>query len=282
LCHANGYANTPNTCYGCHATNYNQTTNPNHVTSQFTTTCEICHSTSAWTPATFNHNTVYPLIGSHATIANNCISCHANGYTNTPNTCYGCHATNYTQTTNPNHITAQFATTCEVCHTPSGWVPSSFNHATVFPLIGAHATIANNCNACHANGYANTPNTCIGCHQTDYNQANDPNHASAQFPTTCLDCHTQTAWSPSTFNHDGQYFPIYSGKHKNKWDACSDCHPNASNYSIFTCTTSCHSQSSTNNDHQGVSGYSYNSNACLNCHPNGSGDKSMIQFKKNN
>ncbi|MFZ4548663.1 MAG: hypothetical protein ACOYN4_14550, partial [Bacteroidales bacterium] len=101
----------------------------------------------------------------------------------------------------------------------------------------------------------------------------NPNHLGAQFPTSCADCHTQSTWSPSTFNHDAQYFPIYSGKHKGEWDLCSDCHPNSGNYAVYTCTTSCHPQSSTNSKHNGVIGYQYLSSACLSCHPNGNGDK---------
>jgi hypothetical protein len=150
-------------------------------------------------------------------------------------------------------------------------------------LAGAHVAIANQCVLCHNGNYNSTPNTCVGCHLNDYNQTNNPPHAAAQFPTTCLNCHNQNAWIPSTWNHDGLYFPIYSGKHQGKWNTCSDCHTNPANYAVFSCITSCHSQSSTNNDHQGVAGYSYNSDACYNCHPNGNTPK-MLQknnFNKN-
>jgi hypothetical protein len=347
-CHQGNYTNSPNTCFGCHSVKYNQSTNPNHITANFPTTCETCHSQVAWSPSNFNHDNVYPLTGAHAAIATNCVACHKGSYVNTPNTCNGCHMPNYNATTNPNHVTANFPTTCQTCHSNVAWSPSTFNHTTVYPLTGAHATIANNCFACHQGNYVNTPNTCagchmpnfnasvnpnhaainipttcatchttnpnwapatfpihnnyyviagahiaitnncadchngnynstpntcVGCHQANYNQTNNPPHAAAQFPTTCTDCHTQTAWSPANWNHDGQYFPIYSGKHKNKWNSCSDCHPNSSNYAVFTCTTSCHPQSSMNNEHQGVVGYSYVSSACYNCHPTGNGGK---------
>jgi len=66
------------------------------------------------------------------------------------------------------------------------------------------------------------------------------------------------------------YFPIYSGEHEGKWNQCSDCHTNPSNYAVFTCLT-CHGLTETNNQHNGVSGYVYESNACLECHPDGSG-----------
>ncbi len=356
LCHQGNYTNTPNTCAGCHMPNYNATTNPNHITANFPTTCQTCHSNVAWSPSTFDHNNVYPLTGAHATIATNCFACHQGNYTNTPNTCAGCHMPNYNATTNPNHTTANFPTTCQTCHSTAAWAPSTFNHTNVYPLTGAHATIAGNCFACHQGNYTNTPNTCagchmpnytastnpnhtslgipttcntchttnpnwtpatfgihnnyyvlagahvsvacvtchagnynnsipntcVGCHLTNYNGTTNPNHAASQFPTTCTDCHTQTAWTPANWNHDGLYFPIYSGKHKNKWNVCSDCHPNPANYAEFTCTTSCHAQSTTNSHHQGVSGYSYNSAACYSCHPRGNSGKLMDRIIKQN
>jgi hypothetical protein len=282
-CHNGNYNTTPNTCSGCHIDNYNQTTNPNHSASQFATTCEDCHTQTAWIPSTFDHGTIYPLTGAHATISTNCVQCHPTGYNNTPNTCEGCHQNNYNQATNPNHVSLSIPNECASCHTTNpGWAPASFPiHNNYYILQGAHLAIADQCADCHSGNYNTTPNTCSGCHINEYNQTNNPNHSTAQFPTACEDCHTQTAWVPSTFDHDAQYFPIYSGNHNGEWNTCSDCHPNASNYAEFTCTTSCHPQSSTNNDHQGVSGYSYNSAACLDCHPNGN-DQMIRKLIRNN
>jgi hypothetical protein len=180
--------------------------------------------------------------------------------------------TKYNATTNPNHTAAGINTNCVTCHTTAGWQPAQFpNHNTVYVIAGFHTTLA--CAACHVNNnYNNTPNTCVGCHLANYNQTSNPNHSSAQFPTNCATCHNQNSWVPASFNHD-PWFPIYSGEHKNEWTQCSQCHPNSANYTVFTCTTSCHSQSSTNGDHQGISGYSYNSAACYSCHPNGSAKK---------
>jgi hypothetical protein len=274
-CHNGNYNTTPNTCSGCHMNNYNSTTNPNHTTAGFPTTCETCHTPSGWSPSTFDHGTVYPLTGAHTTVA--CAQCHTNGYSNTPNTCAGCHQNNYNTSVNPNHTALNIPNECATCHTTNpGWAPATFPiHNNYYVLAGAHVNAP--CADCHSGNYTgSTPNTCAGCHMPDYNTTTNPNHASAQFPTTCADCHTQTAWNPSTFNHDAQYFPIYTGKHKNKWNLCSDCHPNASNFAVFTCTTSCHPQNSTNNNHQGVSGYQYNSNACYACHPTGNAGKSML------
>ncbi len=267
-CHAGGvFVGTPSDCVGCHLQDYNNTTNPNHVSGGFPQTCSVCHSMAAWSPASFNHNiTAFPLTGAHTTVP--CTSCHSNGiYTGTPTDCYACHAQNYNNTTNPNHASAGFPQTCAVCHNTVAWTPATFDHnATAFPLTGAHTSVA--CTSCHINGiYAGTPTDCYSCHSSVYNSTTDPNHVASGFPRTCADCHSTSTWSGATFNHTG--FPIYSGTHAGRWTSCNDCHPNSSNYSVFTCTTACHPQSSTDANHQGIANYVYNSANCYSCHPTG-------------
>ncbi len=271
-CHNGDYNNTPNTCVGCHLADYNATTDPNHALEQFPTECTLCHTQTAWSPATFDHdNTNFPLTGAHLTV--DCASCHAAGYTGTPTDCASCHTGDYNQSTNPSHVALGLSTDCATCHTTDpGWSPAGFPvHNDYYVLEGAHALIADQCVTCHNGDYNNTPNTCVGCHLADYNNTTNPDHQAAQFPTDCTLCHSQDAWVPSTFDHDGMYFPIYSGHHHNAWDQCTDCHYNQSDYSIFTCVT-CHAQGSMNNEHQGISGYVYESNACYQCHPNGNSD----------
>ncbi|TAK42834.1 MAG: hypothetical protein EPO28_06770 [Saprospiraceae bacterium] len=276
ICHNGNYNNTPNTCYGCHADDYNQTNNPNHLANQFPTDCEDCHTETAWVPSTFNHNNFYPLTGAHLVIANDCNSCHNGNYNNTPNTCEGCHMTNYNQAANPNHVALGLPTNCDMCHTTDpNWDPATFPiHNNYWPLIGAHAAIQNDCAECHNGNYNNTPNTCYGCHASNYNNANNPNHVAAGFPTTCDDCHSQTAWVPSTWDHDSQYFPIYSGQHEGEWDQCIECHTIPGNFASFSCID-CHEHDDpveVGDDHNGVSGYSYSSPACYSCHPTGEAD----------
>ncbi|MBU1100939.1 MAG: hypothetical protein KKA84_11105 [Bacteroidetes bacterium] len=270
-CHDATFTNTPTLCYGCHENNYKNVTDPKHD-PDFPTTCEDCHSQTAWTPATFDHNLFYPLLGAHANISNNCADCHDATYTNTPTLCYGCHENNYTGVIDPKHD-PNFPTTCEDCHSQTAWIPASFNHDLFYVLVGAHASIADNCSSCHETSYTNTPNNCFGCHETDYRNVNDPKH-DPTFPVTCDDCHTQNSWKPATFEHDSNYFPIYSGKHRGEWDACSDCHNVSSNYSVFTCID-CHEHDNKNevdSDHREVNGYIYTATSCFTCHPNGTED----------
>lgn len=282
-CHTNGFSGTSKECSSCHMNAYLQTTNPGHSAKGIPATCATCHTMiPGWKPASFPiHNNYFVLSGAHLTIVNNCAGCHHNNYNTTPNTCVGCHQADFNLTNNPNHAKINIPNNCSMCHTASpGWSPATFPiHNNYYVLQGAHAVIANNCNICHNNNYNSTPNTCVGCHLNDYNQTTNPPHASAGFPLDCSMCHTQTAWIPSTFNHDQQYFPIYSGHHNGTWSTCADCHTTPSNYALFSCID-CHAHNNkaeVDAAHSGVSGYSYNSVACYQCHPTGSGGgKSLI------
>ena len=86
----------------------------------------------------------------------------------------------------------------------------------------------------------------------------------------CLACHSTTAWEPSTFNHDAQYFPINSGEHRGEWQSCATCHIVPTDYRQHSCV-GCHehAQASMDSEHRGVKNYLYDSNACYNCHPRG-------------
>ncbi len=286
-CHNNDYTNTPNQCVGCHEQNYNQSTNPNHTEVGFSQNCDECHTTNpGWNPAVYLSNAdSYPLTGEHQTIESDCNSCHNGDYQNTPDQCVGCHLDNFNNATNPNHNDVGFSQTCDECHTTNpGWSPATFvNHSDYWVISGAHINIASDCDACHQGNYDNTPNECVGCHLDDYNATTNPPHQSAQFSTDCLTCHTDNAWTPSTFDHDNDYFPIYSGKHNGEWSLCSECHTVPSDYSIFSCID-CHehNKADTDGEHNEVSGYVYESTACLDCHPTGNGDKSFHKLNRNN
>ena len=270
-CHkGNVYKGTARDCVGCHQTNYNSTTNPNHAAAAFPTACESCHRNGGpgWA-STFNHSATFTLLGMHATTQ--CSSCHkSNVYRGTARDCYPCHQPKYQASTNPPHASAGFPTTCESCHRNGGpgWTPSTFNHSQYFALVGVHAT--QTCASCHRNSvYKGTSRVCSGCHLPKYQATRNPNHPAAGFPTTCETCHraTDSSWTQGTFNHT--WFPITSGRHANR--QCSECHQDGNNFKVFTCLT-CHGRSETDKEHQGRAGYRYDSPACYSCHPTGRGD----------
>ena len=279
-CHQPGgnFTGLSTECYSCHKNDYETSLNPPHLANSFPVDCKQCHTIQGWKPANFDHNaTLFPLTGAH--LNTDCSSCHKNGYAAMPTSCVSCHQSNFNSTTNPNHPALAIPTDCQTCHTTNpGWKPASFAiHDNYYQLIGSHAKIANDCAKCHKGNYNNAPNTCYGCHENDYYNATlNPPHATSQFPTDCQACHTQNAWKPANWDHDGQYFPIYTGKHNGKWNTCSDCHTIQSNYSLFSCID-CHEHNKPDTDskHHGVSGYIYASNECFSCHPRGTKEGSF-------
>ena len=265
VCHASGvYAGLSTACYSCHAKDWQGTNNPNHAAAGFPQDCSVCHSTTNWNGATFDHSkTPFPLTGAHVNVA--CATCHVNNvFAGLSTACYSCHMKDYNGATNPNHAALGFPQDCSMCHSTTNFTTSTFDHSTTtFPLTGAHTTTP--CASCHINGnFTTVPTDCYSCHKADYTGTTNPNHVAAGFPTTCLTCHTTVTWTGATFNHT--WFPMNHGNAKQ----CSDCHTNPNDYTVFVCT-SCHTQSNTDNEHRGVKNYVYNSTNCYQCHPRGNG-----------
>ena len=258
-----------NDCIACHQADYQRV----HGGSGFPTTCLDCHSVDSFRGANFDHASVgFPLVGAHQSVA--CSGCHVqpgNALKFTPsgpNDCIACHQADFTRA----HGGGGFSTTCLDCHDQNSWQGAGFDHAsTGFPLVGAHQSLQ--CSSCHVQP-GNTlkftpsgPNDCIACHQADFSRAHD----QGGFPNTCLDCHDQNSFQNSSFDHDAQFFPIYSGSHQGGWTACTDCHLSApANLGSFSCTSGgCHGKSDTDSRHTDVRNYVYDSQACYSCHPRG-------------
>ncbi|MBZ5526203.1 MAG: hypothetical protein LAP21_28630 [Acidobacteriia bacterium] len=250
-CHVNGvFKGTPTQCVACHLSNFQKTTNPNHVTGGFPQTCEQCHNTASWQPSTFNHNTQtkFPLTGAHVGLA--CTQCHANGrFVGTPTDCFSCHSSTFKTTTNPNHVTAGFPTDCSLCHSTANWLSATFDHSkTLFPLTGAHVGLS--CNSCHASGvFVGLSTACVSCHLANFQKTTSPNHVTSGFPTDCQVCHTTSAWVPSVFDHSKTVFPL-TGAHLSV--ACANCHVGGRYAGTPTDCYSCHKtayQTVTNPNH---------------------------------
>jgi len=260
-CHTSGYDGTPTDCWSCHQSDYNNA--EDHVAQQYPHDCALCHNTSDWDGANFNHNnTNFPLTGAHVEV--NCQQCHANGYEGTPTDCWSCHQEDYNEA--EDHVQENYPHDCTLCHNTSDW-DDGFNHNnTNFPLTGTH--IGTDCALCHVGGqYEGTPTACFACHDDDFNGAS-PDHNTG-YPQACEECHTTTNWN-SNFNHDSQYFPINSGRHRNEWNLCVDCHLGG-NFATFSCID-CHehsNQGDVDDEHDEVGGYTYTPTSCYECHPDG-------------
>lgn len=260
---------TGTNCMDCHADMHEQTLG---------THCDRCHTTDSWLVSNILeiHQTGrFPLIGAHALA--DCFDCHRTEsilrFDPLGIACIDCHNDDYQSAQFPDHIAAGYSTSCEECHHINSyeWSATGINH-NFFPLTGGHEIA--DCAACHTSGdYGALSPACISCHEADYNATSDPNHRGTGFSTDCQLCHTtQNGWTPSTFDHNS-YFPIYSGRHQGEWNACSDCHTNASNYAVFSCIE-CHehNKNETDSDHNDVKDYVYTSTSCYECHPRGEED----------
>ena len=268
-CHDNLVFNTASTqCFSCHVDIHQQTVGAD---------CARCHTSDNWLVDNImeiHQENGFPLLGVHAQIS--CAECHQSEtdlqFFRIGNECINCHLDDYQATTEPNHAASGFSLECIDCHRIEGfdWSSEFINH-DFFPLVKGH-DIAD-CTACHTDGsFKNTPTDCIACHQNDYNNTQNPDHQAADLSTNCIECHTlDPVWMPADYQEHDNLFPIYTGSHAGEWDACIDCHLNPNDFSEFTCTT-CHERNDTDDEHDDVNGYVYESRACLACHPTGSED----------
>jgi NMD protein affecting ribosome stability and mRNA decay len=244
-CHtSNNFNLTTTACVSCHLKNFQAATNPNHVAGGFSQTCQQCHTTIAWQPATFDHTTVgFPLTNAHADPPRVCADCHINNnYNITTTACVSCHLPNYQGAKNPDHIAGRFSQTCQQCHSTIAWQPATFDHNTVgFPLTNAHADPPRVCADCHINNNYNiTTTACASCHLKDYNTALTPvNHVQLAFPTACESCHDTVRWTNGKFDHAATGFPL-TNSHMVPPRVCADCHIN-NNYNLTsTACSTCH------------------------------------------
>src|SRR5579859_3136612 len=271
-CHINNNYNLTSTaCVTCHLKDYQGTTNPNHVSSNFPQGCDQCHNTTSWLNATFNHNsTGFALTGAHTVPPRQCTDCHVNNNYNITNTaCVSCHQTDYNNATSPvNHIAASFPTTCETCHDTVLWTDGTFNHtSTGFQLTGSHTVPPRQCSDCHVNNnYSLKSTLCYSCHQKDYASTTNPVHSTAGYPTTCEVCHDTTVWTDSTFNHNNTAFPL-TGSHTVPPRVCTDCHVNNNYTTLPTTCIGCHQTDYNNTTNPGHAAQpQFFPTTCQTCH----------------
>lgn len=194
-CHTTAlYSDASPVCNTCHQQDFTAAVNPNHVASNFPTTCENCHTLSpGWRPASFDHSR-FPLTLGHSTPA--CLDCHVGGnYSTTPTDCFACHANNYNNSTNPNHKTLAFSTTCNLCHTTNpDWKPATFTqHDAKFPIYsGRHRGEWNSCVQCHPVAASYAQFTCISCHEHNKTSMDSRHRGESGYSydsAACFRCH---------------------------------------------------------------------------------------------
>lgn len=150
-CHVNGvFKGTPQDCFSCHAAK-------DAHGGRFGTQCALCHSTSAWKPATFDHRlSRFPLTGAHSGLA--CERCHGNGnFSGTPIACAGCHG-------EPAFHAGLFSSSCDKCHNTNNW---NARYTGPHPGIADEGGSGVNhggqgCRSCHTQTLRTA--TCTACH----------------------------------------------------------------------------------------------------------------------
>jgi hypothetical protein len=190
-CHNNPDRLPPPGCVSCHGPQHGGLTD-----------CESCHDVAFyWKPVKFSHDRVFPLVGNHRFVS--CTRCHPGLlFGQTQGYCNYCHA-----------VVHPDLTDCASCHTPYGWLPSTFVHSRVWTLTGEHRKLP--CTRCHPNNDFAHPigggsTQCVSCHGVQHGGLTD-----------CASCHNTSAWAPSTFKHSRWW--TLTGAHANL--KCSSCHP---------------------------------------------------------
>jgi hypothetical protein len=226
--------------------------------------CTDCHTTTDWRTVRFDHDqTPFRLLGQHRAVP--CAGCHdLRDFRGAATTCGTCHV-------DPHRGDA--GSRCEQCHSEVGWhqVGAQNAHArTRLPDLGVHASLR--CEDCHrqtgTQQFTGRVAPCVACHQSTYDATTAPAHATLGLSVQCETCHQFTTWTFARFTQHEAIFPIHTGAHAGVWRTCATCHPDASSFTVFVCTT-CHTQPETDPRHQGIPGYQWQSQACLTCHPSG-------------
>src|SRR3989475_2733925 len=275
-------------CASCHLKDFQKTTNPNHVSAKFASTCDSCHTFDSWLGAKFDHSTTgFLLTNGHANVA--CAACHINNnynLTTAPTDCgnSGCHLTTWQQTNNPVHSSAgaTFAVAnCAGCHNTISWTTATFDHSTTgFLLTNGHANVP--CASCHVNNNYTltiTPTDCgnSGCHLTKWQQTTTPVHSTsgpAFAATNCATCHTTQGWDSASFDHSTTGFAL-TGTHASPSPTpCASCHV-SNNYTLNSADCmGCHQAAWNTTPSFGASvpdhikaGFPSTAAACAQCHP---------------
>ena len=207
-------------CAGCHLPDFQKTTNPNHVSAGFPTTCTTCHTTTQWQAGAFNHNkTKFALTGRHSSNLRlvprqRAVHWNYDRLCRLPLARFPEDGESQSQHRRvPNHVR-------RMSH-DDAVAGAVFNHDDQVPANGqAHGSM-------HAvpreRPVRRAPTDCAGCHLPDFQKTTNPNHVSAGFPTTCTTCHNDGAMARASFDHNKTKFAL-TGSHSSA--QCAQCHVN--------------------------------------------------------
>jgi hypothetical protein len=229
---------------------------------------------TAKTPAS---HAAFPIdSGAHAGL--DCNECHGAFDTFREFACLDCHAHERTQT-DANHAGvegyAYDSPACYRCHPDGTGEGAGPEHEAIFPIAEgtAHAAVA--CGSCHVVPGDRSQVDCVTCHPA---AAMSPQHGAVggyQHATgECLRCHAD-----AQVDRVSSHLPFrIGGGASHDREACGRCHAGvrtdkpfpAIDFARFDCLA-CHPRASTQNEHDEVGGFRYESSACYGCHRSGEG-----------
>lgn len=185
-CHRDGtLTSLPTQCDSCHPMSI--------VHTQGLGDCNLCHTTSTFSAAYFNHRKAgIPMKGKHLTlVGQNCFACHTKPvYSGIPFVCSNCH----TYSIGDTWVHTSPVSNCDACHTQFSWTPADFAQHNSFPtkLLGKHGELS-----------------CSSCHNTPFTSWTNVNYRDGFTYGSCARCHTR--------NYD------WGEKHHNGLPADADC-----------------------------------------------------------
>lgn len=241
----------PGQCMSCHNGRLSTAKPASHGSgSKATSSCDQCHRSYTWLPASWNHIGVVPGTCAGA-------GCHVQG------------SNQYYR--GPTHTGYQLSDpACDDCHNMYAWSPARYKHNSPAPCSSCH-------NGVEAAGkgptHGNTTAECNTCHRNTTTWLGASYHSGA-VAGICGTCHNGTNGVIGTVNDpNGQHIPLTAGGNPN----CDLCHTSTTTFTVnrmnhggqSTCNT-CHASTAPYvvatkrvlGSHQGSTAVQ----DCVNCH----------------
>lgn len=234
----------PGQCANCHnGLSATGRASSHRTGSKLTKSCDSCHRSTAWLPASWNH------FGNTA----KCVTCHVTGGDGAAFV-----RTNVGGTT-PEHFAHAYTTVydCEGCHSSyNTWYGALYNHSTSYSggtCVSCHDGVKATGTAQKSGHVAIGTDDCSSCHTTKITWlgalgGKPANHIPYDAGVSCGSCHVGTAKVARSTLH------AYSST-----STCATCHISPNAY------TGSPNAQKTKSSHKGSSG-----NNCSSCHPGAS------------
>ena len=282
-CHINPSNNQDFSCLNCHEHNQNDMDGGHGSMPGYaynSADCYLCHPDGRASDFKEHDAQFFPIYsGSHASEWSSCTECHNVPTDRKQFNCLSCHVHRQEEMDGKHGDMTGYgydSRLCYECH-PQGLKGQFAAHdAEFFPIFsGRHSGTWNDCLECHTLSSDRKMYDCLTCHPGgDVDPVHNGMTGYVYESTSCYSCHP-TGEAGSFTAHDGQYFPIFSGRHRGTWGDCIECHTNPGDKKLYDCLT-CHPGGDVDPVHNGMTGYLYESSSCYTCHPTGEAGQFIV------